>query len=177
MSTHDEFLWISQQICCKIQMLISKLLWKISKVWLVTFLALIRKIYIQNFNSLASKLREEFGVTRREHGRTTFLKNLNRIDFSFTLCLLVEIIFFRKDSSNVSGLPPPLWELYTYVFQYKSCHSANHIFGKKLILQSVIWAILLASNYLTYPTQSVNLFCLIELILFIGLQPSSLMPR
>jgi len=44
---------------------ISLLLDKISKIWLVTFLALIWEIYTENLGQLPLKLREEFEVTDR----------------------------------------------------------------------------------------------------------------
>jgi len=49
---------------------ISQLLDKISNIHIVTFLILIRGVFMQNFSSLALKLREEFEVTDRNgYGR------------------------------------------------------------------------------------------------------------
>jgi len=39
---------------------------KISKIWLLTFPALVQFVYVQNFSPLASKLGEEFEVTDRQ---------------------------------------------------------------------------------------------------------------
>jgi len=54
---------------CKIQMLVSQFRDKILKIWLATFFGFMWEIYAQNFNSLASKLREEFEVSDT-HGWT-----------------------------------------------------------------------------------------------------------